>query len=180
MGKCDVVTFSDGEISVSIQESVRGSDVFVVQSTCHAGQRQPDGTADHDRRLQAGIRRPDHRGDPLLRLCPPGPQGQGPRPDLRQAGGRPDHHRRCGPGADHGPARRPDPGLFRHPGGPSAGRADPGSLFYRAVSKTAKRIWWWFPPTWAPSPGPGTLPSGWMRRWPSWTSAARRPTSARS
>lgn len=34
MGKCDVSRFSDGEISVSIHESVRGSDVFVVQSTC--------------------------------------------------------------------------------------------------------------------------------------------------
>ncbi|MDF2632747.1 MAG: ribose-phosphate pyrophosphokinae [Caproiciproducens sp.] len=33
MGKSDVITFSDGEISVSIHESVRGSDVFVVQST---------------------------------------------------------------------------------------------------------------------------------------------------
>ena len=33
MGKSNVITFSDGEISVSIQESVRGSDVFVVQST---------------------------------------------------------------------------------------------------------------------------------------------------
>ncbi len=33
MGKSDVITFSDGEISVSINESVRGSDVFVVQST---------------------------------------------------------------------------------------------------------------------------------------------------
>ncbi len=33
VGKSNVVTFSDGEISVSIQESVRGSDVFVVQST---------------------------------------------------------------------------------------------------------------------------------------------------
>ena len=32
MGKCDVSRFSDGEISVSIHESVRGSDVFVVQS----------------------------------------------------------------------------------------------------------------------------------------------------
>ena len=31
--KCDVGTCSDGEIAVSIQESVRGSDVFVVQST---------------------------------------------------------------------------------------------------------------------------------------------------
>ncbi|MGI5959675.1 MAG: ribose-phosphate pyrophosphokinase [Massiliimalia sp.] len=33
VGAADVVTFSDGEISVSIKESVRGSDVFVVQST---------------------------------------------------------------------------------------------------------------------------------------------------
>ena len=35
MGKSQVVTFSDGEISVSIQESVRGSDIFVVQSTSY-------------------------------------------------------------------------------------------------------------------------------------------------
>ena len=33
MGKSEAITFSDGEIAVSIQESVRGSDVFVVQST---------------------------------------------------------------------------------------------------------------------------------------------------
>ncbi|MCI5751713.1 MAG: ribose-phosphate pyrophosphokinase [Oscillospiraceae bacterium] len=33
LGQSEVVRFSDGEISVSIQESVRGSDVFVVQST---------------------------------------------------------------------------------------------------------------------------------------------------
>lgn len=34
LGKADVTTFSDGEISVSLHESVRGSDVFIVQSTC--------------------------------------------------------------------------------------------------------------------------------------------------
>ncbi len=34
LGQAEVGTFSDGEISVSIKESVRGSDVFVVQSTC--------------------------------------------------------------------------------------------------------------------------------------------------
>lgn len=33
LGKSIVETFSDGEISVSIKESVRGSDVFIVQST---------------------------------------------------------------------------------------------------------------------------------------------------
>lgn len=34
LAKCDVTAFSDGEISVSLHESVRGSDVFVIQSTC--------------------------------------------------------------------------------------------------------------------------------------------------
>nr|WP_319489460.1 ribose-phosphate pyrophosphokinase [uncultured Caproiciproducens sp.] len=34
MGKSDVSTFSDGEISLSLFESVRGSDCFIVQSTC--------------------------------------------------------------------------------------------------------------------------------------------------
>lgn len=35
VGDSDVVTFSDGEISVNINETVRGVDVFVVQSTNH-------------------------------------------------------------------------------------------------------------------------------------------------
>ena len=35
LGKCSVSQFADGEVSVSIEESVRGSDVFVVQSTCN-------------------------------------------------------------------------------------------------------------------------------------------------
>lgn len=35
VGRAQVSTFSDGEISVSLQESVRGSDVFVIQSTCN-------------------------------------------------------------------------------------------------------------------------------------------------
>ena len=34
LGKCTVGHFSDGEVSVSIGETVRGSDVFLVQSTC--------------------------------------------------------------------------------------------------------------------------------------------------
>lgn len=34
LSKCEVGTFSDGEIAVSVGETVRGSDVFVIQSTC--------------------------------------------------------------------------------------------------------------------------------------------------
>ena len=34
LGKADVGRFSDGEVSVEIQENVRGKDVFIIQSTC--------------------------------------------------------------------------------------------------------------------------------------------------
>ncbi|HBF76407.1 MAG TPA: ribose-phosphate pyrophosphokinase, partial [Clostridiaceae bacterium] len=34
VGDAEVGRFSDGEISVNINETVRGADVFVVQSTC--------------------------------------------------------------------------------------------------------------------------------------------------
>ena len=34
LGQADVTTFSDGEISISIDENVRGKDVFLIQPTC--------------------------------------------------------------------------------------------------------------------------------------------------
>ena len=34
VGECEVKAFADGEVSVSVYESVRGCDVFVVQPTC--------------------------------------------------------------------------------------------------------------------------------------------------
>ena len=34
LGHCKLSTFADGEIQIEIQESVRGKDVFVLQSTC--------------------------------------------------------------------------------------------------------------------------------------------------
>ena len=37
LGAADVRTFSDGEIQVEIKDNVRGSDVFVVQSTSSPG-----------------------------------------------------------------------------------------------------------------------------------------------
>ena len=35
LGKCSVTQFSDGEIQIQVQESVRGSEVYVVQSTSY-------------------------------------------------------------------------------------------------------------------------------------------------
>ncbi|MBQ7331514.1 MAG: ribose-phosphate pyrophosphokinase [Oscillospiraceae bacterium] len=34
LGKSDVKTFADGEVSVSLNETVRGADVFLINSTC--------------------------------------------------------------------------------------------------------------------------------------------------
>ena len=34
LGNCEVKTFADGEVAVSLNETVRGADVFLVQSTC--------------------------------------------------------------------------------------------------------------------------------------------------
>lgn len=67
MGKCDVSHFSDGEISVSIHESVRGIRRICGAVYQYAGQRQPDGTADYDGTrsnapLPAGYRRYPYLG----------------------------------------------------------------------------------------------------------------------
>lgn len=35
LGKCSVTRFSDGEIQINIEESIRGCDVFVIQSTSY-------------------------------------------------------------------------------------------------------------------------------------------------
>ena len=34
LGQAKVTTFSDGEISISVEENVRGKDVFLIQPTC--------------------------------------------------------------------------------------------------------------------------------------------------
>ena len=82
-----------------------------------ADQREPDGALHHGRRAEARVGAPGDRGDPVLRLRPPGsPPALDARADLGQ--GRRQHARggrRRAP-ADDGPARRPDPGLLQHPG----------------------------------------------------------------
>lgn len=35
LGKCSVKRFSDGEIQINIEESIRGCDVFIVQPTSY-------------------------------------------------------------------------------------------------------------------------------------------------
>ena len=72
--KAVVRRFADMEIFVEIQENVRGADVFVHPVDLVPGQRPPDGAADHHRRAAPRLGAAHHRGDPLFRLCPAGPQ----------------------------------------------------------------------------------------------------------
>ena len=68
LGDAEVSRFSDGEIFVQINENVRGADVFVIQPTCPPVNDTLMELLDHDRRAQARVGPPDHRGAALLRL----------------------------------------------------------------------------------------------------------------
>ena len=98
-----------------------------------SGQRPPDGTVDHHRRAAPRLGAAHHRGDPLFRLCPPGPQTRAAHADLGQARRQPDHPRRRRPRADPRSSRRADPGLLRHPDRQSVCRAGHGARHPRAL-----------------------------------------------
>jgi phosphoribosylpyrophosphate synthetase len=65
--RAQVRRFADNEVFATIDENVRGEDVFVIQS--------------------------DHRGDALFRLRAAGSEDGRAHAHLRQAGGQPDHPR---------------------------------------------------------------------------------------
>ena len=113
--KAVVRRFADMEIFVEIQENVRGADCLRDPVDLVSGQRPPDGIADHHRRAAPLLGAPHHRGDPLFRLRPAGPQAGPAHADLGQARRQPDHPRRRRPRHDARPARRADPGLLRYP-----------------------------------------------------------------
>ena len=131
--RASVRRFADMEVFVEIHENIRGEDVFVIQSTSYPANDNLMElliTLDALRRASArrvtavipyfGYARQDRKSGPRT-------------PISRQAGGQPDHRGRRQPGADDGSARRPDPGLLRHPRGQPVRRAavrprHPGAL----------------------------------------------------
>ena len=88
LGQSVLDVFSDGEIRFQSHENVRGADVFIIQSLATGQQFQHHGTAADGRRVQAGFGPPHHGGDHLLRLRPPGPQGQAARRHFGALAGR--------------------------------------------------------------------------------------------
>ena len=93
-----------------------------------ARERGDHGAADHDRRDEAGVRQAHHRGDPVLRLLPAGPQGAVARADQREARRRHADGRRRRPDHLGRPPLRPDPGVLRRAVRPPDGAAHPVGL----------------------------------------------------
>ena len=80
LGQAQVTRFADGEVYVEIQENIRGVNCFVVQPTStpvNDNLMELLVMIDALKRASAGSH---HRGGPLLRLRPPGPQEPSPAP----------------------------------------------------------------------------------------------------
>jgi ribose-phosphate pyrophosphokinase len=95
LGGARTTLFPDGEIFVKLEDDVRGRDCFVVQSTCEPVNDNLMELLVFIDCLRRASAEAHHRGDPLLRLRPPGPQGRGPRADHGEARRQPHHHRRA-------------------------------------------------------------------------------------
>ena len=131
--KAVVRRFADMEIFVEIQENVRGSDVFVIQSTSFPAN-------DHLMELLIiidALRRASARR--ITAVIPyfgyarqdrkPGPR----TPISAKLVANLITTRRRRPGDDARPARRPDPGLLRHPDRQPLRRADDGARHQGAL-----------------------------------------------
>ena len=82
MGKANVSNFSDGEIQVEIEESVRGMDVFLIQPTCPPVNESLMELFIMLDALETGIDGAGERGHALLRLREAGQKSRPPGPHL--------------------------------------------------------------------------------------------------
>ena len=118
LGEVELKTFANGETYCRYDESIRGADVFLVQTGCQPVDQQPDGAAVHDPGGEARVGEADHGRHPVVPVLAPGQEVEAARADLRAPRRRHAPARRRRPRADDGPARGPDPGLLHDPGRP--------------------------------------------------------------
>ena len=112
LGKSTVSKFSDGEISVSLWESVRGEDVYIIQSTCNPTN---DNLMELLIMVDAMKRASASRINAvilLLRLRQTGPKSEVERPYYSEADGRSSQCRRRRPGYHDGSACGSDSGVL--------------------------------------------------------------------
>ena len=163
--------FANGEIYVRFEESVRGSDAFVIQSHTNPINECDHGAPAHGRRAEAGQCQADHRGHAVLRLRPPGQEAPRPRADQRPPDGRHVQDGRRRPADLRRPAHRPDPGLLRRAGRPPDGDPDPRRSTSPRSTATRTSRWSRRTPAGSRSPSSGRSGSA-ACRWPSSTRPA--------
>ena len=122
-GERELKTFADGETYCRYDESIRGADMFIVQ-TAASPSPSTSWSSCHGQRGEARVREADHRGDPLVLLRAPGQEVAAPRADHRPHGRRRPRDGRRRPRDHDGPPRRPGAGLLPHPGRPHGRGAD--------------------------------------------------------
>ena len=123
VGKAQIGSFPDGEISCKIDEDIRGRDVFIVQPTCPPV---------NDNLMELLVMVDSCMRASAERITAVIPYFGYARQDRKDEGRVPITAKlvanmitacRHQPRAGDGPARCPNPGLFRHPRGPSLCRA---------------------------------------------------------
>ena len=82
LGEIELKTFPNDETYCRYCESIRGADVFLVQTGLPARRPAPDGAAFHDPGGEARLGEADHRGDPVVPVLAAGPQGEAAGADL--------------------------------------------------------------------------------------------------
>ena len=103
LGRAIVGEYENGETKIKLDENVRGSDVFVIQSICTPYDHHLMELLLLDRCASTRIGRPDHGRHSLLRLLQAGEENDRTRTDLGQAGRQSDHGRRREPCAQRRP-----------------------------------------------------------------------------
>ena len=179
LGEAEVKSFADGEASVSLYETVRGSDVFVVQSTCKPV---------NDNLMELLVMIDALRRASAGRITAVIPYFGYARQDRKAKARDPISAKLVAnmitaAGADrvltmdlHAAQIQ---GFFDIPVDNLLGNPIFVDYYAKKFGDKSARTWWWSPRTWAPWPGPAPLPRSCTCSWPLWISAARRPTSAR-
>ena len=132
LGEANLAEFANGELHCRFGESIRGADVFIIQSHSHL-----DGLSVNDAIMEQLIMVDAAKRASAKRItvvCPyygyarQDRKAEGREPITRQARGRHVPGRRGQAPGQRRPALRPDPGLLRRPGRPPHRHAGAGRL----------------------------------------------------
>ena len=138
LGQVTLKTFADGEVYCRYEESIRGADVFIVQSTCS---NEQTGLTPNDSLVELLTMIDAAQGASAHRIIAVMPWYGYARQDKKSAPREPITARivaktpgggRRRPRPHHGPPRRPGAGLLPRPGRPHDGDADADPVVHRS------------------------------------------------